>query len=88
MFNMFLADFLFILNNVDIAINGVIQSLEKASKVFFEWFENIFLKSNADKCHFLVSFSGVVRIRVSECDIENSKWEKLLGLKFENKQRF
>ena len=33
-------------------INGVMASLEKASKALFEWFENNFLKSNVDKCHF------------------------------------
>ena len=63
LFNIFLADLLFILNDVDIAsyaddntpyviaddINGVITSLEKASKVLFEWFENNLLKSNTDK---------------------------------------
>ena len=50
MFNIFLADFFFILNDVDIAsyaddntpyfiaddINGIITSLEKASKALFE----------------------------------------------------
>ena len=41
-------------------INGVIASLEKASKVLFEWFENNFLKSNADKCHLLVSCNDAV----------------------------
>ena len=33
-------------------INGVMASLEKASKALFEWFENTLLKSNVDKCHF------------------------------------
>ena len=33
-------------------INGVMASLEKASKAQFEWFENNLLKSNVDKCHF------------------------------------
>ena len=63
LFNIFLADLFLILNDVDIAsyaddntpyviaddINGVITSLEKASKALFEWFENNLLKSNADK---------------------------------------
>ena len=65
LFNIFLADLLFILNNVDIAsyadnntpyviadaINSVITSLKKASKVSFQWFENNLLKSNTNKCH-------------------------------------
>ena len=37
-------------------INGVITSSEKASKVLLEWVENSLLKSNADKCHLLVSY--------------------------------
>ena len=77
---MFLTDLFFILNDVDIAsyagdntpyviandINVVITSLEKASKVLFEWFENNLLKSNADKCHLLVSSSDAVNLRISE----------------------
>ena len=65
LFNIFSTDLFFILNDVDIASwsvdnisyvladdNGVIASLEKASKVLFEWFENNLLKSNADKYQF------------------------------------
>ena len=58
LFNIFLADLFFILNDVDIAsyaydntpyaivddINGVITSLEKASKALFEWFEHSYGK--------------------------------------------
>ena len=84
MFNIFLADLFFILNDVGIVsyaddntpyviaddINGVIASLEKASKALFEWFENNLLKSNADKCHLLVSSSNAISLRVSEYDIK------------------
>ena len=76
MFKIFLADLFFILNGVGIAsyaddstpnviaddINGVIASLEKASKALFEWFENNLLKSNADKCHLLLSSSDAVSL--------------------------
>ena len=47
-------------------ISCVIAPLEKASKAFFEWFENYFLKSDADKYHLLLSYNNVVSIRVSE----------------------
>ena len=53
-----------------------------------EWFKNNLLKSNADKCHLLVSSSDAVNLRVSEYDIKNSKCEKLLGVKFNNKLIF
>ena len=102
LFNIFLADLLFVLNDVDIAsyaddntpyviaddINGVKTSLEQTSKALFEWFENNLLKSNADKYHLLVSSSDAVNLRVSEYDIKNSECEKLLGVKFDNKLTF
>ena len=97
-----MADLFFILNDVDIAsyaddntpyviaddINGVIASLEKASKAMFEWFENNSLKSNAGKCHLLVSSSDTVNLRVSGYDIKNREWEKLISVKFDNKLIF
>ena len=87
LFSIFLADLFFILNDVDIAsyagnntayviaddINGVIASLEKVSKALFEWFENNLLKSNANKCHLLVSSSDAVNLRASKYDIKNSE---------------
>ena len=54
----------------------------------FELFENNLLKSNADKCHLLVSSSDAVNLRVSEYDIKNGECEKLLGVKFDNKLKF
>ena len=79
LFNIFLADLFFILKDVDIAsyadddtpyviaddVNGVIASLEKASKAMFKWFENNSLKSNANKCHLLVSSTDTVNLGVS-----------------------
>ena len=78
LFNIFLANLFFILNDADIVscaddntpyviaddINGVITSLEKVLKALFEWFENNLLKSNADKFHLLVSSSDAVNLRV------------------------
>ena len=79
-----MADLVFILKNVDTVsyangntpyviaddVNGVITSLEKASKILFEWFENNLLKGNADKCHLLVSSSDAVNLRGGEYDIK------------------
>ena len=84
LFKIFLADLFFILNGVDIAsyadddtpyviaddINGVMTSLEKASKALFEWFENNLLKSNANKCHLFVSSSDAVNLRAIKYDIK------------------
>ena len=82
LFKIFLAYFIFILNDVNIAsnadentayviandINDVIASLGKASTALFELFENNLLKSNADKCNLLVSSSEAISIRVLEYD--------------------
>ena len=52
-------------------INGVITSLEKASKALFECFENNLLKSDGYKCHLLVSvIYDAVNLRVSEYEIK------------------
>ena len=97
-----MADLLYILSDVAIAsyadddtpyviadgMNGVITSLEKASKVLFEWFEKNLLESNTDKCHLLLSSSDAVNLRVTEYDIKNSKCEISLGVKFDNKIKF
>ena len=102
MFNIFSANLVFILSDVNIAsyaddntpyviaddINSVITSLEKACKVLFEWFENNLVKGNADKCHLLVSSSDAVNLTVNEYDIENSECEKLLSVKFDNELTF
>ena len=54
-------------------INGIIKSLEKASKALLEWFENNLLKNNADKCHLLVISSDDINLKVSEHDIKNGE---------------
>ena len=43
------------------------------------------MKSNADKCHLLVSTNETVKIKVGNYDITNSKCEKLLGVNFDHK---
>ena len=69
LFNVFLIDLFFIIENTDIAshaddntpyisagdIDGVIKSLEEALATLFKWFSDNLKKSNADKCHLLIS---------------------------------
>ena len=100
--NIFLVDFFFILNDVDIAscaddnipyvvvgyINDVVTSLKKLSKALFEWFKNNLLKSNGDKCHVFVSSSENANIWVDENDVRKSECEKLLGVKSDIKLTF
>ena len=46
------------------------------------------MKINADECHLLVSTYNTVKIKIENFDITNSKSEKLLEVKFENKLFF
>ena len=69
-------------------VNGLIKSLEEASKELFKWFDDNLMKSNPDKCHFLVSTNDSVAIRIGNFQIENTKRENLLGIKFDNKLPF
>ena len=101
LFNIFLIDLFFITEDTDIAsyaddnkpyaiadnINGVIKSLEEATEILFNWFNNL-MRINADKCHFLVSINNTVKIKIGNFDITNSKSEKLLGVKFDHKLSF
>ena len=102
LFNIFLADLFLIHGDIDITnfaddntsclsakyVEDVIESLERASVSLFRWSENNLFKSNAAKCHFLVSTSQEVSLNVNNFKIKNSDCEKLLGVKFDSKLRF
>ena len=94
LFNIFLADLFFIVNSTDIAnyandntpdatandIDSLIASLEETSKSLFTWFDNNLMKSNAHKCHLLLSSNEKVTIKISSHEIANARREKLLGV--------
>ena len=69
-------------------INGLIKSLEEASKEFFKWFDDNPMKSNPEKYHLLFSTNVNIAIRIGNFEIENNKREKLLGIQFDNKLSF
>ena len=69
-------------------IDNVIASLEQVSDALFNWFKNNRLKNNVDKCHVLVSTSKPVGIKIGDNAIDNSDFEKLLGLKKDVKLNF
>ena len=69
-------------------IDGVINSLEKASKILFKWFNDNLMKINVDKCHMLVSKNNTIKIKIGNFDITNSKSEKLLEVKFDHQLSF
>ena len=79
----------FTLNDIDIAnyahdntpymisdkVDDLITSFEQASNDLFEWFKNNLLKSNADKCHLLVSANDRVSMNVDGFKIDKSDTE-------------
>ena len=58
-------------------MDSLIASLEEASKSLFTWFGNSLMKSDADKCHQLVSSNEKVTIKIGSDEIANTKREKL-----------
>ena len=100
--NIFLADLFFIVKSADIAnyaddnmsyatannIERLIASLEEASKSLFTWFDNNLMKSNADKCHLLVSSNEKVTIKKGSHEIANTKRDKLLGAHLDRRLSF
>ena len=99
---LFNADLFFSVNSTDIAnyvddntpyatandIDSLITSLEEASKSLFTRFDNNLIKSNADKCHLLVSSNGKVTIKIGSHEIANTKREKPLGVHLDSKLSF
>ena len=46
------------------------------------------MKGNTDKCYLIVSINEPMEIRVGESLIKSSTYEKLLGVKIDNKLNF
>ena len=45
-------------------IDEIIKSLEEVSHVLYKWFNENLMKTNADKCHLLVSTNNTVKIEI------------------------
>ena len=102
LFNVFLADLLFAVNDIDIVsyaddntpymmaykVDDLITSLEQASNGLFEWFKNNLLKSNGEKCHLLISTNDRVSMNVNGFNIDKKETDKLLGVKLDRKLTF
>ena len=102
LFNTFLCDMFLFCNDIDFASYAddntpycigktpeeVISQLEKSSKSIFEWFENNGMKANPGKCHLLLSKNENFEANVNENRISNTRFEKLLGVTFDNQLNF
>ena len=102
LFNIDLCDMFFILDNYDIAnyaddstpyvsgrnIEEVIALLEEVSNYIFQWFRDNEFQGNASKCHVLLSSDKKVHVNIDNAKIENSKFEKLLGVTLDSRLTF
>ena len=102
LFNIFLCDLFFVMNNVDFAsyaddnspffvgrdLDDVISILQNASKTLFQWFNDNQMKANPDKCRFICNSNIKVNISIENQNISNSASEKLLGVFFGRKLKF
>ena len=70
------------------SIDEVIFSLQESSKKLFKWFADNQMKTNEDKCHFIVSTNELTEIQTADFSIKNSANEKLLGVNIDSKLNF
>ena len=61
-------------------IDLIIEKLEIKANYIFQWFNENVMKTNADKCHLLITTNEETNISVRGEKIQNSKSEKLLGV--------
>ena len=102
LFNIYLCDLFMFTDNIDIAsyadditpyVSGVIsdstvKSLEKIADLLFAWANYNQMKGNKDKCHAFLSSQDNVHVNIGAAQIENSKWQKLLGIIIGSKLTF
>ena len=102
LFNIFLCDLFFTVKNVDFAsyaddntpyttgenIEEVISKLEKDASSLFKWFSDNQMKANPDKCHLLLNNNSQHQIVIGDVTIKSSDYERLLGIKIDNKLNF
>jgi len=102
LFNIFICDLFLITNDFEMAnyaddttpyvygidITSVIDSLEKAGDLVFDWFKNNQMKGNEGKCHIVLSTHENVHVNIGTSQIKNSHSEKLLGIKIDSDLNF
>ena len=69
-------------------IETLINSLERSANLLFDWFKSNQMKGNEDKYHVLPSTDETVQANIGTTRINNSKYEKLLGIKTDCKLSF
>ena len=96
LFKFFLCDLFFIMDDIDFAsyaddntpftigndTENVIFKLRNSLKIRFQWFMDNQMKANPQKCQFICSTNDTVNLVAENQIIDNSKCEKLHGVKF------
>ena len=76
----------------DKKLEDVVQRLEYDALIAIEWFDNNYMKLNAEKCNLLIggnkSRTEHIFVKVGDAMIWGSQSEKLLGLVIDNKLKF
>ena len=102
LFNIFLRDMFFLMNDIDFAsyadgntphvssdsMEDVTRILENDSIKLLKWFSNNMMKANKNKCHLLVSSNEHVSMKLDNTEIENSNCEIILGVTIDSKLNF
>ena len=70
------------------SIDDVIKSPEDDSIILFKCFLDNQVKANSDKCHIIASKQSCMNLKIGNINIENSTYEKLVGVKVDKKLNF
>ena len=65
------------------SIGEVIKILQDISKLLLKEFEGNQIKTNADKCHLIMSVNNPITVAAGSKEIANNRAEKLLGTTFD-----
>ena len=94
MFNNFIRDMFYFLEDFDIANYAddstpynvdkntelVVDNLEHSSSILFKWLNNKYMKVNTDKSHLLISGNVQATAKIDSNCIESEKEQVLLGI--------
>lgn len=102
LFNIFICDLFFVIPEVDFSsyaddntpyvcksnIGEVISSLENVATQLLDWFKDNEMKANPSKFHLLLSTNSKFEAIINDSFLQNSSYEKLLGVNIDNELSF
>ena len=102
LFNAYICDLFYDINDLDFPsfagdnnpysclpdMISVLGQLKGGFEEIFYWFQKIFFKGNAGKCHLITSSKTLVEIKMSNITIMSEQKVKLLGIYKDNRLNF